>query len=185
MKIKNYFHPIYVPEKEDYQQYIFTEHLKVITFNFGKLYLRIFDEIEQYIVRNNKFYKTEDCLKRNKELQESKIYFYNEISGLTEEITIIKRLGWQKGVEGVYEIRLNSDYYVIRLLIFPYSEKNTIFKERFVTLSYVFDKRTSEDGNQLTNELRDSTFRIKLSFKDDKQIINYLIDNRGEKWYGY
>lgn len=180
MKNIVHFYPIVIPEKTKYQQYLYLNHEKDIELRYAKLLFRIIDEIELFEVKNNKFYKNNEDLKNDKELEESVILYPDDISGMYREITIIKQLGWEETIDGIYEIRLDSSSYVYRVIIFPFVKEKSTTNHSIVTLTYAFDKLHTHDGNRITSELRDSSYRIKQIFNDEIEMIKYLNIDEGD-----
>jgi len=175
MANEEYFLPIKVPEKEDYETYLFLKRLYETDTYFQKFLIKIFDEIELYTLSNGKFYKNESDFQNGKELGYDEIFYPDKVDQQLKTVEIIKELTWDSRIKNIYEIRMDSDLHVHRILIFPFSMENNIVDVPFVTLAYWFDKREVENGNLLTDELRDSTYRIRNDFKNEDEIGKYLI----------
>lgn len=174
MSEENKIYDIQKPEKEIYSEYIFYHHLKNINKRFGKLLLEIFNVVALFEISDGKFYED-----NGKEIYTFSISVQDIVSGLYTQKIVIKKLFKNNKAKGIYEIRLASGVYQYRIIMFPFSDDNKFIGHDFVTLSYAFDKKVVPYPNMLTDELRDSSSRIKSEFISNNQSIKEYIKIEG------
>lgn len=177
-----YFCIINTPEKIEFKPYLLSENKPLFhkfTIYERKLMQKILDEIKCFIVANNTFYKNEDEFKNNREVGNFFVRYPDKVDGLEKDRLVVKKLVFNRKTQGIFELRIDNSYLHVRFLVFPISQKNVPHRTPFVTITYAVDKKGKDDGENIVNNLRDSSFRIKQSFlnTEENKISYYLNDS--------